>query len=746
MSIDLRAVCFLSGTFLSTPAWSAPSYEADIRPILDTKCVSCHACYDAPCQLNLTDPEGWKRGATTASVYGGLRLKEVPLTRLFEDAEGEDAWRDKGFFPVVGEDAGSSLLWSAVVHGASHTFSPDEPPVGVDLALNGPGTCPQLDAYPAYVAESPLAGMPYGMASLTPDELESIRAWLDAGAPVDTVPDEPTDPDRAMLDRWERYLNRSGAREQLVARYLYEHFYLAKVFFSDTSEHAYRLVRSSTAPGEPSKELPTRRPDEAPGTPTHFYRFELVRGTRVRKNHLPVVLDATQLERMDALFFADAWTTEPGTARDWEHGQNPFISFRDIPKDVRYRFLLEHAWFFISNFIRGPVCRGPIALNVIQDRFFVAFLDPEADLDAAFVDAQQELLELPDSTESLIAFTRGMRRRARQQRQFLRHKNHALQSTLPQGRAVADLWTGHPDAQLTVFRHRDSATVVRDWVGADPETVWVMDYTTLERTYYSLVANFDVFGPTFHQSGTRLYFDFIRSESEDNFLLFLPDEARKRERAAWYQGMLARRKQRRQYVFAGRKLPSAVDYQTADPKTELLARFARPDRPIPSTKLVAKVEGWLRTVERRPQPTARFLPEMTVVHVVVDGSVDNDLVYSISRDRAHRNVAFMLMEKARLQPELDGLTAVSGVLGDYPNRIFRIDAAEVDTFFEQLVTVAEPAEYVALVERFGIFRTDPALFDETDWLYQFDRLRRPQTAGRLDLYRYGGELPKVVPR
>ena len=32
-------------------------------------------------------------------------------------------------------------------------------------------------------------------------------------------------------------------------------------------------------------------------------------------------------------------------------------------------FLLDEAQFTIMNFIKGPVCRGNVALSVIQDRF-----------------------------------------------------------------------------------------------------------------------------------------------------------------------------------------------------------------------------------------------------------------------------------------------------------------------------------------------------------------------------------------
>ena len=45
------------------------SYSRDIQPIFTHNCVACHACYDAPCQLNLGSGEGVERGASKATVY-----------------------------------------------------------------------------------------------------------------------------------------------------------------------------------------------------------------------------------------------------------------------------------------------------------------------------------------------------------------------------------------------------------------------------------------------------------------------------------------------------------------------------------------------------------------------------------------------------------------------------------------------------------------------------------------------------
>lgn len=49
------------------------SYVRDIQPILTEKCVACHACNDAPCQLNLGAGEGVARGASKIPVYEGDR-------------------------------------------------------------------------------------------------------------------------------------------------------------------------------------------------------------------------------------------------------------------------------------------------------------------------------------------------------------------------------------------------------------------------------------------------------------------------------------------------------------------------------------------------------------------------------------------------------------------------------------------------------------------------------------------------
>ena len=77
--------------------------------------------------------------------------------------------------------------------------------------------------------------------------------------------------------------------------------------------------------------------------------------------------------------------------------------------------------------------------------------------------------------------------------------------------------------------------VSKGFVGATPKTLWVMDYPMLERTYYLLVVNFNVFGSVATQAETRLYFDLMRANGENNFLHFMPPAVRTM-RDSWYGG------------------------------------------------------------------------------------------------------------------------------------------------------------------------------------------------------------------
>src|SRR5262249_8504978 len=119
------------------------------------------------------------------------------------------------------------------------------------------------------------------------------------------------------------------------------------------------------------------------------------------KTHLPYALSARRMQRWQQLFLQSDFSVKELPSYAPEVAANPFVVFASIPVQSRYRFLLDDANYFIATFIKGPVCRGQLALNVIDDQFWVMFANPdiEAMVDADFLARESKNLHLPSELE-----------------------------------------------------------------------------------------------------------------------------------------------------------------------------------------------------------------------------------------------------------------------------------------------------------------------------------------------------------
>ena len=142
-----------------------------------------------------------------------------------------------------------------------------------------------------------------------------------------------------------------------------------------------------------SQPVATRRPFDDPGLPRPWYRLVRDDETVLAKTHMPYVLSPQRMAKYRAWFLEPAYPVTALPSYDIEQSSNPFLTFAAIPPDSRYRFLLDEAEFFIMNFIKGPVCRGQMALDVIQDRFWVFFMDPKSGSGAADAELAARLHE-----------------------------------------------------------------------------------------------------------------------------------------------------------------------------------------------------------------------------------------------------------------------------------------------------------------------------------------------------------------
>lgn len=737
-------------------------FTRDVKPVLDNRCAVCHGCYDAPCQLLLTSHAGAMRGASQTPVYDSSRLVNAPPTRLFVDAHGAEAWRAKGFFPVSnGSDA---LFLRMLALGKAHPFAPGKPlPASVGLDVNRTLTCATGDEFPDYARKHPLGGMPYGTAPLTDGELGVLSAWIARGSPAPL----PTPPSREVEEQiavWEAFLNGESLKEKLTGRYLYEHWFVAALYFENLPQSPFlRVVRSRTPPGQPIDEIATVRPYDDPGTPAFWYRLQELQASVVHKSHIVYPLGPAKLARLTELFVAPEWQATRLPGYEPRKASNPFVTFDQIPPRSRYQYMLDDARYFVMTFIRGPVCRGQIAVDVIEDRFFVSFIDPDRDLsvtDPTFLEQTKELLSLPAEYQGALLPGSIYLSFARDQHRFLAASEKRYDAIDPQnlGPALDWVWDGdgtNTNALLTVFRNFDNATVLRGWVGGMPKTAWVMDYPIFERIYYDLVAGFDVFGNVVHQVSTRLYMDHLRMQSENLFLSLLPAESRAPLRASWYVGAT----RQLNYFYAdelrGLEHGTRVPYGPGAPMPQVIEQIlarnpvvsgppdtlnrcaSPPCERADATPVERAIETELQRLASVKGAWVAPMPEVSLVRVRVDASGRNDRVYSLVHNASHANVAFMFGEDDRRLPADDTVTVVRGHFGSYPNFFFAVDATEIAAFVDGMKAMTGAADLERFVDAYGVRRTDPRFWATSDWLRE-DLIRaHPVEAGIYDLGRYG---------
>lgn len=721
---------------------------AAARDVLERRCAVCHGCYDAPCQLKLDSFEGVERGAIATPVYDPSRVRAAEPTRLFIDAHGRQAWRELGFQPVLPEGQAVSLRQSPLLRmlalKAEHPMPEGDIAEHFTFALDRKQACAKAADFDAFAKEHPYWGMPYALPPLTQSERAAIEEWVRQGA---IYPGEPElAPELvAEVGRWERFLNREGAKAKLASRYLYEHLFLAALYFSDVDKSVFlRLVRSTTPPGQPVAEIATRRPFDPPGDAPFYYRFVRRVGTPLAKTHMPYALHDARMKRWRELFFDAAYEVKTLPSYELEIAANPFKAFADIPVASRYRFLLDEAQFTMANFIKGPVCRGQVALNVIQERFWIAFVDPNAPwIAAASPMLAEHDADLPGEAGSGAWLTRWSEYQ-RTHAEYTRDKFQAIRSAHPRGLAMDVLWNGDGDnanAALTVLRHFDSATVVKGFVGGAPKTAWVIDYPLLERIHYLLAAGFDVFGNVGHQLMTRLYMDFLRIEGESNFLAFLPPEDRRAQIDAWYRGLPPERIKVLYGELHDSELQAGIRYSSSDHKAELVRSIEERLAQVRSKQHeLAGLDdnGALAALEELGHvagPAASAWPEVTLVALREQSGLKPPPYLTILRDTAHSNVAELFDEDERRIPAEDGLTVLRGIASAYPNRLLAVDRRELKAFVARAKTIKTPADMASFVEAYGVSRASPELWPFVDELHEAYWADVPIEAGLMDLNR-----------
>jgi hypothetical protein len=677
---------------------------------------------------------------------------------MFQDARSTAEWQRRfDFYPVVSrgpsDPLASSLLWRFIEQRRSK-------PLGGTFDVDATTVCPRTPhELERDFLERPEVGMPFGLPPLDDGEADALATWIRGGSGGPLAASSESEADGAAIGTWEAFLNADTPKSRLVARYLFEHLFLAHIQFDGAAGPWFRLVRSRTEAPAAVDEISTLRPYDDPGVPRPYYRFRRLTETIVAKTHVPYRLDGRKLSRLRQLFLESDWGDVSIALPSYDRAiaANPFLAFRAIPARARYQFLLDDAYYHVKAFIHGPVCKGQVALNVIDEHFLILFLSPDADpsvTDPAYLPAVAQYLAVP--AEGADGIEAIYERFKLDELAYLKAQAASLRGV--RGRSLADLWDGdgtNPDAVLTVYRHYDNAFVLRGAMGGVPKTAWVMDYPIFERMYYNLVAGFNVFGNVVHQVSTRRYMNLLRIESEDQLLRFLPQSERKSVRDSWYRGGGVALLVDVLNPFYGGPEPRIDFSDRAHAKEELVRRIVTEvlpqgvvgerdpiqwtDAPTTGDPLLDRFDLEARRVAAVPGAFVQVFPDATLLRVRSPAN-DRDLVFTIIRNRSHANIDFMFLENDHLVPSEDTLHIIRGFAVARPNLFLTVSSDDVSRFFTELHGLVPGGEsWHRFVDQYGIRRSDRRFWEVSDFFNAEYARIDPLDAGVLDLIRYGND-------
>lgn len=128
----------------------------------------------------------------------------------------------------------ASLFENMIRLGKQYEFAPNSKlPDDIELGLARTNQCTSNGDFGDYADDHPYEGMPLGMTSLSDDEYATLAGWLQQGGAISPLITEINAAEQKQIQRWENWLNADDKHQQLITRWMYEHLYLAHLYFED---------------------------------------------------------------------------------------------------------------------------------------------------------------------------------------------------------------------------------------------------------------------------------------------------------------------------------------------------------------------------------------------------------------------------------------------------------------------------------------------------------------------------------
>jgi len=253
---------------------------------------------------------------------------------------------------------------------------------------------------------------------------------------------------------------------------------------------------------------------------------------------------------------------------------------------------------------------------------------------------------------------------------------------------------------------------------------------------------------------TLLFFNYLRQEFEDNFLVLLPPGDRTPIRRTWTQGIGALGLDL--IPFAAGDQGHADRPSGGNPARSLStlidaveARFSPaivgpPDRLNPDVKPkvdladpIRSFADWERALSSltvvQGQPFTRFLPSVIVLRLDGDGA---SRVYSLVANRVYKSQYTLIFQDGQELPDLYSLSAYPTIINGFPNLFVHLDLDRAAPFLDDLRRVESRADWERFAARYAILRNSAALWPFYDWINDWNIRHRASAAGYLDLSYY----------
>jgi len=120
--------------------------------------------------------------------------------------------------------------------------------------------------------------------------------------------------------------------------------------------------------------------------------------------------------------------------------------------------------------------------------------------------------------------------------------------------------------------------------------------------------------------------------------------------------------------------------------------------------------------------------------VQIHGAAGDEYV-SLVANRAYSSMTSMLKEQKNRLPADDTLSVIPGFIGAYPNAFYRVDESELDDLVDAISNLEVESDYADLLDDYGVRRTDPDFWPNSDTFHQAYWQLNPLTSGMLDFNR-----------